>query len=49
MEWAGLKLRMHEIRNTFKIFVGKSEGKGPLGRHVFGREDKNEEDLKSTE
>jgi hypothetical protein len=47
MIWAGLKLRMHEIRSTFKIFVGKPEGKGQLGRHVHRREDKNEENLKS--
>jgi hypothetical protein len=24
---------MHEIRNAYKILVGKPEGKRPLGRH----------------
>jgi hypothetical protein len=37
---------MQEIRSTLKIFVGKPEGKGPFGRHVRKRDDKNEDDLK---
>jgi hypothetical protein len=28
----GRACSMHEMRNAYKIFVGKSEGKRPLGR-----------------
>jgi hypothetical protein len=30
--WAGHAARMTEMRNAFKILVGKSEGKRSLGR-----------------
>jgi len=30
VRWAGLVVRMVEIRNAYKILVGKPEGKRPL-------------------
>jgi hypothetical protein len=32
MRWAGHEGRMKEKRNSYRIFVGKTEGKSPLGR-----------------
>jgi hypothetical protein len=32
MRWAGNVARMGEKRNTYRILVGKPEGKRPLGR-----------------
>jgi transcription termination factor 2 len=32
MRWAGHVARMGETRNAYRIFVGKPEGKRPLGR-----------------
>jgi hypothetical protein len=32
MRWAGHVARMGEKRNAYRIFVGMSEGKKPLGR-----------------
>jgi hypothetical protein len=32
MRWAGHVARMEETRNTYRILVGKPEGKRPLGR-----------------
>jgi transcription termination factor 2 len=32
MRWAGHVARMGEKRNAYRIFVGKLEGKRPLGR-----------------
>jgi hypothetical protein len=32
MRWAGHVARMEENRNAYRILVGNSEGKGPLGR-----------------
>jgi hypothetical protein len=32
MRWAGHVVRMGEMRNAYRILVGKSEGKRPLGR-----------------
>jgi hypothetical protein len=32
MRWAGHVSRMGEMRNAYKILVGKPEGKRPLGR-----------------
>jgi hypothetical protein len=32
MRWTGHAVRMGEKRNAYKILVGKSEGKRPLGR-----------------
>jgi hypothetical protein len=35
MRWAGQVDRMGEKRNTYRILVGKPEGKIPLGRHII--------------
>jgi hypothetical protein len=32
MRWAGHVARMGETRNAYRIFVGKPEGKRPLGK-----------------
>jgi hypothetical protein len=32
MRWAGQAARMGEMRNAYRILVGKSEGNRPLGR-----------------
>jgi hypothetical protein len=32
MRWAGYVARMGEKRNVYRLLVGKSEGKRPLGR-----------------
>jgi hypothetical protein len=32
MKWAGHVTRMGDKRNAYRILVGKSEGKRPLGR-----------------
>jgi hypothetical protein len=32
MRWAGHVARMGEERNVYKVLMGKSEGKRPLGR-----------------
>jgi hypothetical protein len=32
MRWAGHVARMREKRNTYRILIGKPEGKRPLGR-----------------
>jgi hypothetical protein len=32
MGWAGVVTRMGDMRNVYKIMVGKSEGKRPLGK-----------------
>jgi hypothetical protein len=32
MRWAGHVVRMWEMRNSYRILVGKPEGKRPLGR-----------------
>jgi hypothetical protein len=32
MRWAGHVARMGEKRNTYRLLVGKPEGKRPLGR-----------------
>jgi hypothetical protein len=32
MSWAGHVARMGEKRNTYRLWVGKSEGRKPLGR-----------------
>jgi hypothetical protein len=32
MRWAGHVARMREKRNAYTLFVGKPEGKRPLGR-----------------
>jgi hypothetical protein len=37
---------MGEIRKTYKILVGKSNGKRPFGRPICEREDNTKTDLK---
>ena len=32
MRWAGHVARMGEERGTYRVLLGKSEGRGPLGR-----------------
>jgi hypothetical protein len=32
MRWAGYVARMGEIRNAYRLLVGKPKGKRPLGR-----------------
>jgi hypothetical protein len=32
MRWAGHVARMGEVRNVYSIFIGKPEGRRPLGR-----------------
>jgi hypothetical protein len=32
MRWAGHVARIRETRNVYRILVGKTEGRGPLGR-----------------
>ena len=32
MRWAGLVARMEEKRGVYRVFVGKPEGRRPLGR-----------------
>jgi hypothetical protein len=39
MRWEGHVASMREIRNVYKIFFGKPEGKRSLGRHKRERED----------
>jgi hypothetical protein len=34
MRWAGHVARMGEERNAYRIFMGKPEGKRPLGRRM---------------
>jgi hypothetical protein len=48
IRWAGHVARMRENRNAYRILVGKSEGKRPLGR--LGRRwvDNVEMDLRET-
>jgi hypothetical protein len=38
MRWAGYVMHMGEMRNGYKILVGKSEGKKPLrGLRISGK------------
>jgi len=39
MRWAGHVARMGERRGVYRVFVGKPEGKSPLGRPRRRRED----------
>jgi len=32
MRWEGLVARMREMKNAYKLMVGRREGKRPLGR-----------------
>jgi len=45
MRWAGQVAWMGERRNAYSIFVGKPEGKRPLGRPRCRREDNVRLDL----
>jgi hypothetical protein len=46
MRWAGHVARLWEKRNAYRIFVGKSEGKRPLGRPRHRWEDNIKMDLR---
>jgi hypothetical protein len=46
MRWAWNVARVGEIRNVYRIFVGKPEGKRPLGRPRRGWEDNITMDLR---
>jgi len=39
MRWAGYVARIGGTRNAYNIFVGKREGKRPLGRSTRSWED----------
>jgi hypothetical protein len=45
MRYAGNIARMIEMRNAYKVLVGKPEGKRPLGRTVRRWEDNIKMDL----
>jgi hypothetical protein len=46
MRWAGHVVRMGEDRKVYKVFVGKPEGKRPLGRPRRRWEDRIRMDLR---
>jgi hypothetical protein len=46
MRWAGHVARIGETRNSYRIFVGKPEGKRPLGRPRSRWVDNNKIDLR---
>jgi hypothetical protein len=48
MEWEGHVARMGEVRNAYKILVGKPEGTRPLGRPRRIWEDNIRMNLKET-
>jgi hypothetical protein len=48
MEWAGLVARMREMIHAYKIFVGRLQGKRPLGRHRRRWKDNMRMDLRET-
>jgi hypothetical protein len=48
MKWAGHVARMRAKRNAFRILMGKSEGKRPLGRPRRRWVDNNKMDLRET-
>jgi len=45
MSWAGHAARMGEGRDVYEVLVGKTEGKGPLGRPRCRREGNIKMDL----
>jgi hypothetical protein len=49
MRWAGHAARMGKKRNTYRILVGKSEGKRPLGRPRHRLVDNIKMDLREIE
>jgi hypothetical protein len=46
IRWAGHVARMGEVRGAHNIFVGRSEGRRPLGRPRSRLEDNNKMDLR---
>jgi hypothetical protein len=46
MRWAGHVVHMGEMRNSYKILVGKPKGKSPLGKLRHKREGNIKVDLK---
>jgi hypothetical protein len=48
MSWTGYIARMGDMRNVYKILVGRPEGKRPLGRHRHRWEDNIKMDLRET-
>jgi hypothetical protein len=48
MRWEGHIARMVKMRNSYKILVGKPEGKRPLGRPKRRWEDNIKMELKET-
>jgi hypothetical protein len=46
MRWAGHVTRMGEGREAYRVLVGKSEGKRPLGRPRCRWEDRTRMDLR---
>jgi hypothetical protein len=49
MRWAGNVARMGATRNAYRIFVGKPEGKRPLGRPRRTGEENIKNDLREIE
>jgi transcription termination factor 2 len=49
IRWSGHVARMGEKRNTYRILVGKPEGKRRLGRLIHRWEDNIKMDLRETE
>ena len=45
MRWAGFIACMGESRGVYRVFVGKTDGKRPHGRHTHRREDNINMDL----
>jgi hypothetical protein len=48
MRWAGHVAGMGEMRNAYKILIGKPEGRKPLGRPKRGWKDNITMDLRKT-
>ena len=46
LRWAGHIARMEQSRNAYRVLVGKSEGKRPLGRPRHRWEDNIKMDLR---
>jgi len=46
MRWARRVARMVEEQNSYRVLMGKHEGKEPPGRHSNWWEDNNKIDLK---
>jgi len=49
MRWVGHVERRRERRGIYRVFVGKPEGKRPLGRTRHRREDNIKMDLQEVE